>query len=58
MNLAVSNDSTLGAKLAALLGFALTLANATSAHAQGRQVAQGMVVTQVEEVPETVLTTG
>ena len=58
MNLAVSDDCRLGAKIAALLGSALTLANATSAHAQGRQVAQGMVVTQAEEVPETVLTTG
>src|SRR5215470_7949066 len=60
MNLATSNDSTLGAKLAALLGSAslLTLANATSAYAQAQQVAQGMAVAQAEEIPETVLITG
>ena len=58
MNLAVSNDCRLGAKIAALLGSALTLANATSAYAHGQQVAQGMVVTQAEEVSETVLTIG
>ena len=60
MNIATSNDSALGAKLAALLGSAslLTLANATSAYAQGQQVAQGMAVAQAEEIPETVLITG
>src|SRR3979409_1948126 len=60
MNLVAANDTSLRAKLAALLGSAslLTLANATGAYAQAQQVAQGMEVAQAEEIPETVLITG